>query len=342
MVERSVQFRGFRLSAEVPDRVGQLMRRVIGGARRPPLAQPQVIVRGDSRLLVRDPPPTTFVRHDPEIGLGFITDRIAHRARAAAQAAGRPKTPTSATDTDEAGALARQVAAQPWYHTIELPYGIETSGYYDHRPLVPIYGIPADLTGKRVLDVATADGFWAFEFERRGGEVTALDIETTADVDLPPRVQQLATQRGYADLLGDGFELAHRSLGSKVKRVVGTVYDLDPDRLGRFDLVHTGDLLLHLRDPIRALQKLRTVTEGEFLLSDVFDSTIGWPQRIESGVSHYLGGSIMAGWWTPALGTLVQMVIDAGFSDVEVLTVYSLIPRGMRDGPWRAVLRARP
>jgi hypothetical protein len=44
----------------------------------------------------------------------------------------------------------------------------------------------------------------------------------------------------------------------------------------------------------------------------------------------------------PALGTLVQMVIDAGFSDVEVETVYSLVPRGMAQGPWRAVLRARP
>jgi hypothetical protein len=50
----------------------------------------------------------------------------------------------------------------------------------------------------------------------------------------------------------------------------------------------------------------------------------------------------MAGWWMPSLGTLVQMVIDAGFSDVEVVTVYSLVPRGMGDGPWRVALRARP
>jgi len=335
MVERSVQYRGFRASVEVPERVARALRRMVGSSgRAPKLDDSRVIVRGDTRLLVRDPPPTTFVRHDPEIGVGFIKDRIAHRAAA--------PSPTAEPAADDAAAIAQRVAAQPWYHTIELPNGVETSGYYDHRPLVPIYGIPADLTGKRVLDVAMADGFWAFEFERRGGEVTALDIETTAEVDLPPRVQQLAAERGYADLLGDGFELAHRLLGSKVKRVVGTVYDLDPDRLGRFDLVHTGDLLLHLRDPIRALQQLRLVTDGEFLLSDVFDTTIGWPQRIESGVSHYLGGSIMAGWWMPALGTLVQMVIDAGFSDVEVVTVYSLVPRGMSQGPWRAVLRARP
>jgi tRNA (mo5U34)-methyltransferase len=340
MVERSVRIGGFGVSAEVPDRVGRAIRRVVGGARKARAARPddpRVIVRGDSRVLVRDPPPASFVRHDPEIGVGFIKDRIAHRAAAAA-----PAPASDEAATDEVATMARQVAAQPWYHTIELPHGIETSGYYDHRPLVPIYGIPKDLTGQRVLDVAMADGFWAFEFERRGGEVTALDIESTADVDLPPNVQALAARRGYDDLLGDGFELAHRLLGSNVKRVVGTVYDLDPDRLGHFDLVHTGDLLLHLRDPIRALQQLRLVTDGQLLLSDVFDPTIGWPQRKESGLSHYLGGSIMAGWWMPSLGTLVQMVIDAGFSDVEVVTVYSLVPRGMGDGPWRVALRARP
>ena len=44
----------------------------------------------------------------------------------------------------------------------------------------------------------------------------------------------------------------------------------------------------------------------------------------------------------PALGTLVQMVADAGFSHVEVVTTYRLASRGMPDGPWRAVLRARP
>ncbi|MDP9073091.1 MAG: class I SAM-dependent methyltransferase, partial [Actinomycetota bacterium] len=281
-------------------------------------------------------PAVSFEPPDIERALAFLKDDIDRK-----ELPGATPAPNSADDP-EVHALAERVAAYPWYHTIELPHGIETAGYYDHRPLVEIYGIPDDLSGKRVLDVATADGFWAFEFERRGGDVTALDIETTADVDLPPKVRQLATQRGYADSLGDGFELAQRLLGSKVKKVVGTVYDLDPDQLGRFDLVHTGDLLLHLRDPIRALQQLRTVTDGTFLLSDVFDPTIGWPQRPETGVSHYLGGCEMAGWWMPALGTLVQMVIDAGFSAVEVVTVYSLVPRGMSDGPWRAVLRATP
>ena len=37
----------------------------------------------------------------------------------------------------------------------------------------------------RALDVGTWDGFWAFEMERRGAEVTALDLDDERDLDWP-------------------------------------------------------------------------------------------------------------------------------------------------------------
>ncbi len=70
----------------------------------------------------------------------------------------------------------------------------------------------------------------AFEFERPGGRVTAADIDSTRDLDLPLPARLLAAARGYDDPLGDGFALAHRLLKSNVERVTGTIYDLDPDR----------------------------------------------------------------------------------------------------------------
>ena len=63
--------------------------------------------------------------------------------------------------------LRQQVAAFPfWYHKIELPGGIVTPGW---APIsVPSYGVPENLTGKRVLDVGAWDGFWTFEALKRG------------------------------------------------------------------------------------------------------------------------------------------------------------------------------
>lgn len=262
---------------------------------------------------------------EPATSVQFIQDRL-NRRRAA-----------PVPGDDDATAVARQ----PWYHSIVLPDGTVTAGAFDHRDLVPFYGIPDDLSGSSVLDVAAADGFWSFEFERRGGDVTALDIDSTDDVDLPRQARGHATLTGVTDSLVDGFDLAHRLLGSKVSRVAGSVYDLDPDQLGLFDIVHSGDLLVHLRDPNLALQKIRGMTSGFALLSDAIDPSLdeaaGGP-----GLVRYLGGRNTAGWWLPSLTTLAQMVSDAGFARVEVVNIYSLALRSDSVGPWRAVLRAEP
>jgi len=36
--------------------------------------------------------------------------------------------------------------------------------------------LPGRLDGKRVLDIGTYDGFFAFECERRGAQVVAMDV----------------------------------------------------------------------------------------------------------------------------------------------------------------------
>ncbi len=278
-------------------------------------------------MVVRPPPPICTTKRTIEVGVEFITDRMRRRAE------------------NSGGG---EVSAHPWYHTIELPGGIVTNGVYDHRPLLAVCGLPDDLRGKTALDVGSADGFWSFELERRGAAVTAVDIETTADVDLPAPVAALAAERGLVDPLRDGFVLAKRALGSGVRLVTGSVYDLAPADLGLFDLVHVGDMLVHLRDPLRALERIRSVTGGEAVISDVFDPEISEGPLFEGPVSgpgalvRYLGGWETAGWWLPSLNALVQMVLDAGFADCDVVTTYRLAPRGASSGSWRAVLRARP
>lgn len=46
----------------------------------------------------------------------------------------------------------------------------------DHRPVLDRYPIPADLSGKRCLDVATMDGYWALRWNAVVPLVTALDL----------------------------------------------------------------------------------------------------------------------------------------------------------------------
>ena len=235
--------------------------------------------------------------------------------------------------------LAEAVRALTWYHTIELPGGVVTPGFFDHRPLVPGYGLPASLAGRRALDVATFDGFWAFELERRGAEVTAIDLARTSDLDLPPPIRRRLVSDGLDGPLGQGFALAAEALGSGVERVVRSVYDLDPDDLGTFDLVHVGDLLLHLESPLRALRAVRSVTGGTAVIADAYSEELADPAR---HLVEYKGGWWGVQWWLPSLDALAQMVIDAGFGTVRVHTTFNLDTPDGRTGIPRAVLIATP
>ena len=75
-----------------------------------------------------------------------------------------------------------------WYHTIELCRGVYTrNAEFDHRSIVDCVGLPRSLAGKTALDVGTADGFWAFEMERRGADhVVAIDVVKAAEFDILP------------------------------------------------------------------------------------------------------------------------------------------------------------
>ena len=128
------------------------------------------------------------------------------------------------------------VGAVPhWHHVMRFPHGVVSPGVYDPRELFSFLELP-DLQGKRVLDVGTRDGFFAFECERRGAEVVALD---------------------YADMDLTGFGVAKRIYGSQVEYVQANVYDLSPDQLGTFDIVLFLGVLYHLRHPLLALDRLR-------------------------------------------------------------------------------------
>jgi tRNA (mo5U34)-methyltransferase len=213
--------------------------------------------------------------------------------------------------------LQREVAALDWYHTLELAPGIVTPGWFDLREIAGVVPLPASLSGKRCLDIGTFDGFWAFEMERRGAaEVIAIDVLDPHGWDWPvdssPETVEAIGRRKAG---GMGFELARRALGSSVERRELSVYDLDPDRVGEFDLIYLGSLLMHLRDPVGALERVRSICRGQLVVVDNIDLVLSLlhPRKPVA----LLDGRGRPWWWRASAACLTRMVEAGGFELTE-------------------------
>jgi tRNA (mo5U34)-methyltransferase len=226
-----------------------------------------------------------------------------------------------------------------WYHTLELAPGIVTRAVWDHRSTVDRVGLPASLVGKTALDVGTANGFWAFEMERRGAErVVATDIAGSGDVDVLPR-RKASRTREPVEVQNwlIQFATAHKMLGSRVEHKICNVYDLSPETVGQFDVVYCGSLLLHLFNPLQALINIRKVTRE----LAVIETTSYHPDRIEEthpdrpfvwfGTLDDEGDQpgINVGYWSFTTRALCDMLIYAGFSWVEPLDPFPMKRAGM-------------
>jgi tRNA (mo5U34)-methyltransferase len=176
--------------------------------------------------------------------------------------------------------------------------------------------------------------------ERRGAsEVVAIDVLDPAGWDWPPgsdaAVQEAVGRRKAG---GKGFELLHAALGSDVVRKELSIYDLDAS-LGSFDFVYVGSLLLHLRDPVRALERVAAVSTGEALMVDAIDLPLSLllPRQPIAG----LDGVGRPWWWKPNAAGLARMVEVAGFEILEGPTRFFMPPGPGQEVPRPSVL-ARP
>lgn len=140
-----------------------------------------------------------------------------------------------------------QVAAEPyWFQKLEVMPGLFSPGWSDPaKDKLPYYGLPDDLTGKRVLDIGCAEGFFSFEAERRGArEVVGID-------SFPDSVRR--------------FNIVKAARQSNANAFLMNVYDLEPKRLGTFDVVLFYGVFYHLKHPQLALERIRSICTGDLL-----------------------------------------------------------------------------
>lgn len=162
--------------------------------------------------------------------------------------------------------------------------------------------IPEDLTGKTVLDIGAWDGYFSFEFERRGAK-RVLAIDT------------FAWDQGGIDC----FLLAKEKLGSKVEHQRLDVHDLSKEAVGTFDIVFFAGVLYHLKNPLLALEKICSVTK-ETMICETHTMIPAIHEKYPL-ITFFPGDENTKGPWKvcgyPTISWLQHALISAGFSHVD-------------------------
>jgi tRNA (mo5U34)-methyltransferase len=253
---------------------------------------------------------------------------------------------TTEETNERSRAASAAIAEVPsWYHSIEVAPGLVTPGWFDLRPIAGRLPWP-DVRGKRCLDVGSADGFLAFELERRGAaEVVAADLGDHQDWDFEPHRREIGPaflNHVYGPSKGLGFRVAAELLGSSVSHVQASVHDLSPALVGEFDVVVCGSLLLHLRDPLGALQAIRSVCRDRFMSTNQVELELSLLHP-RLPLFRLDGTSGITQWWLANVAGHRQLIRAAGFELERESPLYSIPfgpahpPRGRRP---RAVLGA--
>ncbi len=150
-----------------------------------------------------------------------------------------------------------------WWHTIELPGGVRTPGHQriEEQEFIA-RNIPQNLSGKTVLDIGAADGYFSFLAERRNAtKVVAID----AFQGYKPEEGRVGIGQEARPFLKT-FTLAKNALHSKVEYENLDLFELDALPL-KFDLIFLFGVYYHLEDPVKGFQTVvRKLNPGGLLL----------------------------------------------------------------------------
>jgi tRNA (mo5U34)-methyltransferase len=229
---------------------------------------------------------------------------------------------------------ADEVAHYFWYHTIDLGNGLVTPGEYDYRSVVSMFPLPEDMSGMNVLDVGSATGFFAFEFERRGATVVSVDLPSLESWDVlaaerARMMEKLRSMHGVAAAaeayhrhLDGPFQFCHRMLRSKIRRCYSTVYELSAEKLGcsRFDLIYVGDVVGHLFSPLKALDVLAGLCAKMLVVTIPYNPNLPSvpvnPQPAMMFQGYRLVQLDNRSWWVPNFTCMEHMLKRIGFEQV--------------------------
>jgi SAM-dependent methyltransferase len=196
---------------------------------------------------------------------------------------------------------------------IEYPDGTICKGRKDFKVWTDYIGITnTDFTGKRVLDIATDEGWWAFWAEMQGAEyVEASDVERGEDYDWGAKKDEEFIKIRNQHVGRNAFDFHHKNLNSKVVVKKENIYQAD----GEFDWVFAHGLMYHLRHPLLAIDNISRICKGVFIFESMVDIRND-PMVAEAKFYRTTELGPISNWTGATTACYNSYLKDAGFEDV--------------------------
>jgi tRNA (mo5U34)-methyltransferase len=251
-----------------------------------------------------------------------------------------------------------------WWHSIELPDGTVTPGEKSLELLEREWltlRLP-ELAGRTVIDIGAWDGRFSFRAEALGGaRVVALDsfvwsLDFTRADEYWDYVHQCEARNETYEVWGSGcqyrdpaallgkrsFDHARSELGSFVEPVVDDFMECDLQELGSFDIALYLGVLYHMRNPLGALERLRSITTELAVIETAAIAIPGLNQPFLQFLQGYEANHDPTNWFLPNEAAVYSMCYAAGFASVTSVDRQTETLRATGTVDYRLIFHARP
>jgi hypothetical protein len=159
-----------------------------------------------------------------------------------------------------------------FYHSIDID-NQEHKGEWDLRKSIPEYLGSVDLTDKSVLECGPANGVISNYLENNCKSFSVLDLDTSLEWDVVPfeNVQEdrIVNMKKHLQQIQNAFWYNYIKRNSNYDVYHSNLYNADKiDE--KFEVSLLGAILIHVRDPLLALEKVSKVTEKTLVITEFY------------------------------------------------------------------------